>query len=263
MPTLTNPFTFDKDLTRIPQAMLRMGWHVAPKLMLRWLESPPQIIPAYGPPDTTSVRLDWVLSFPRARKAMDHIVSGKRWHTAVAQAVIRQQLLRQGAFQRHVVRFGNLNRPVPQIHLEQMQYAPSTDDGTLKGYLAYQCGELGILLYPVDELTGALGRFDFYFAVEGRVEPKFTVGRLVGHHIYIDRVGIYVGDSYSFENNAPLGRWDVGAPKSAGVQSGMTEIFEGDFREWRVRHNRGGDFRVFSNMWTLQRSPPDLITTQL
>jgi len=121
----------------------------------------------------------------------------------------------------------------------------------------------------VDDMFAALGNFDFRVSVPGSVSPRGSspttapgpagAGRspaASGHDVFIERVGIYVMDSYDFNNEQPLGFWN-----KTGFSRFPTLTHEPitnyDFRNWRSQNAHGGDFIVFSDMKVLQRNPPD------
>src|SRR2546426_12323003 len=52
---------------KIPDVMHHKHWLRAEKLMRRWFNSPPFQYPSYQPPDTTTITMNWLLQFQRAR----------------------------------------------------------------------------------------------------------------------------------------------------------------------------------------------------
>jgi len=59
-------------LTNIPRIMRHHGWNNGARLMEIWFSRPPAIKPSYGPPETSTIKMDtWVLTFPRARQVFD------------------------------------------------------------------------------------------------------------------------------------------------------------------------------------------------
>ena len=84
-------------------------------------------------------------------------------------------------------------------------------------------------------------------------------------------VGVYIRDSFDFEGNQPLGCWSDGQPMMfspvllPGTAGGMvfvpelmlTPVGNRDFREWRQRTGKGGDFLVFSDVKRVTLTPPD------
>jgi hypothetical protein len=114
----------------------------------------------------------------------------------------------------------------------------------------------------IDELYGALGDFHFYFVVKGHVERLADENGQPRYKVTLNKVGVYVMDSYDFNDtnwrnklvSQPLGIFG-GDPLYIGNR---LKLFSGkrhyvnnaDFREWRKKYGngRGGDFMVFSNI---------------
>lgn len=76
------------DITLIPGIMRGMGWRVSAALMESWFRRGANAQAALGVPDTTTVRMDWVLGFPRAAAVYQDMVSST-W-SAVASGARRR-----------------------------------------------------------------------------------------------------------------------------------------------------------------------------
>jgi hypothetical protein len=80
------------------------------------------------------------------------------------------------------------------------------------------------------------------------------------HKVEIAEVGVYIRDSFDFEGTQSLGFWsdtptdDFGAAAAPGGR--LTAILNSDYRDWRTRHDIGGDFLVFSDLKRVPQSPP-------
>ncbi len=75
------------DITKIPGIMRSKTWLNAARLMDSWFSRPSGVAPAYGPPDTATIRMDtWVLRFPRARQVYDQLIRERVWAGSVAPA---------------------------------------------------------------------------------------------------------------------------------------------------------------------------------
>jgi hypothetical protein len=128
----------------------------------------------------------------------------------------------------------------------------------------------------LDDLYAALGDFYFNYLVKGWVERLPDQGGKPCYKVTINKVGVYVRDSYDFNDFDPndlkrdkwLG-WFLRKPSVNAVTSqplgiwACTDNYAGkilwkdryyvqnrDFREWRTKHGRGygGDFMVFSDI---------------
>jgi hypothetical protein len=258
-------------LCELPEVMERVyGWTIAPRLMRSWFQRPfyemreavkdGEVDPARLAPavlELSLVRMDWVLRHPPARAAYDAFVRGS-WNTPRGQARLASQIMKEARAQRICTlswRFGNLGASTPVVDSRyQVNIAPvesGVDDA-------------------IDEWYGAMGAALLKVAVAGEVSHR-VAGRI---GITVDEIGIYLRDTYDFNDNAlysqPLGAWSrTGVSKAIAAQSiatdqvygaapavtGRTEapgtrynVRNDDFREYRDRHRKGGDFVIFSNV---------------
>jgi hypothetical protein len=67
--------------------------------------------------------------------------------------------------------------------------------------------------------------------------------------VTVAEVGIYVKDSFDFNDDQFLGFW--------GYRDTPTN--NSDFREWRDQNNAGGDFLVFSDIKRTRLATPDAV----
>lgn len=67
------------------------------------------------------------------------------------------------------------------------------------------------------------------------------------HRVHITQLGVYIRDSYDFNDDQPLGNWGpdevrmMPSPRLAMVENAS-------FRRWRREYKRGGDFIIFSDV---------------
>ena len=130
-----------------------------------------------------------------------------------------------------------------------------------------------------DDLTGALGSFNFYAAI-----ARATYNRIAGTATVTD-VAIYVKDHYTFvtkpgKASQYLGHWNkshVAIKHFHAAAMGLNmrlpdapvmidkdifyPVYNRDFSAWQKKHGRGGDFIFYSDfIWLNLRRP---ITVQL
>jgi hypothetical protein len=117
------------------------------------------VSPAYSSPDTT-LRMAWVLSFPRARRVYDDLIRDRIWSNPAGQGAIGSMLRRKGLLTQREQVFGRLTDPAPQ---QDPDYINQRSAG---GYSSF------------DDLTGTLGAFNFRVVVAGTVKPQGGTGRL-------------------------------------------------------------------------------------
>jgi hypothetical protein len=226
----------DYDVTKIPRIMRRKGWIKGATLMEEWFARSANDDASRGAPDTTTITMEWVLGFERARRVYDQMVQERVWVNGPAQREMakRFRLTGQG------VCFG----------------APRDDVVWLDRFYV-QFRVAGSQLDPADDLKAALGRFTFRVAVAGDVTPKKNGG---GYRVTIDTIGIYVRDSYDFDGFQPLGAWsDTDLTGEIALPfTGATEVYNSTFRDWRTKNHRGGDFLVYSDVRTLPGGAKDV-----
>ncbi|MBI4584791.1 MAG: hypothetical protein HY717_12315 [Planctomycetes bacterium] len=228
-------------LTNIPRIMRSKGWGNGARLMDIWFSRPSAVAPAYGLPDTATIKMDrWALTFARARSVYDQLIRDRIWVNSAAQAEIAKMLRRKGlpASGSAPRSFGNLSQPV---ELQDPDY------------INQRIVSFG--LSDLDDMSAALGNFAFRVVVAGSV-AAVSGGR--GFAVTISEIGVYIRDSFDFNGSQFLGFWDDSTNSVSMVNplSG-TAVSNDDFRAWRRSTSRGGDFLVFSDMKRTSRSPAD------
>lgn len=275
------------DIQDVPKAMRKVGMPMAAKLQERWFAgrenysiSPQDLLDEldqngkrYAPAmvDSTTVKMEWVLSFTRAKDAFQELVQGGV-RTPEALDVLKTKLAPYK------------NRPdlwtpreVPSDALEfhkkfqfQRQNVNATWGQRIAAFLARSTAAAGV----PDDLTGALGAFNFYAAVAfARFEPAGAYTQAIVTHI-----AVYVRDPYEFSDDKYLGHWSpshvavVPAHQVAGgkgwldypvVQGSVYEkdsvlypVTNKDYRDWRQLHRQGGDFMIYTDRLTVRLASP-------
>lgn len=226
------------DIATIPAIMRaqKPAWGNAAALMARWFAGAPAVKPAYGPPDTTTIRMDtWLLGFKRARAIYDaKIVAGEYWRTPKAEAQLAANLARAGLLGGGSSTFGQLGGDIAALDAEYYQS------------MAVPASLVGD---PLDDLFGALANFNLRLLASGRIEAAAD-----GEHLVtVERYGVYVQDSYDFEDapgslSQPLGFWNDGAKSVGKMGSPFDYVSNADFRAWRKANGFGMDFLVYSDV---------------
>ncbi|MCG8518672.1 MAG: DUF6402 family protein [Pseudomonadales bacterium] len=232
----------DLDITKIPQIMDKNNWPVGAALMRKWFSGKSNNIPAAGTPSLTDVKMDWLLSYSRAKSVYDGILSEKIWINEEAKKEIIQMLKRKSLLSNTERSFGTPKIPLPNVDRDYIQFRP------VGGILDMAFGDM-------DDLRAALANFVFRIVVIGKVVPTLNDRRLPTgeYRVTISEVGIYARDSYDFIDEAgddqPLGNWDFD-DDSVGrtFLNGGVDVHNSDFRVWRAKNNKGGDFLVYSDI---------------
>ncbi|EYF08686.1 DUF6402 family protein [Chondromyces apiculatus] len=226
-------------LTSIPKIMRHQGWHNGAQLLDKWFSRPSAIAPAYGTPDTTTIKMDgFVLTYPRARAVYDALVRDCIWANPAAQAEVRRLLGRLGRLGGPRAWFGDINR------------SPMILDGE---YINHRT--VGFGLSNLDDLSAALGNFAYRVAIAGEAEGLSTGGT----RVYVHQVGIYVRDSFDFNDSQFLGYWDD-SDSSVSTMNFLSgdRVENASFQAYRRGTGMGGDFLVYSDTKKLMRSPPEV-----
>ncbi|WOI47439.1 DUF6402 family protein [Acidovorax sp. BLS4] len=252
-------------LRDIPNVMRsRLGWPVASNLMERWFNGAAyQITPevkasAEGqrlsqiPSSQLAedlVSMQWALGFARVRDAMARLQAN--WASPAGLAMLKRRVGDQ-LFVQQCWRLGNLALPAKVL-----------ENTCQVNFLVF-----GQWSDPMDDFYGAMGEAQLKVAVSGMVSSSGQ-GRVT---VEIDELGFYLRDAYDFNDSRsfisqPLGCWGFNgmecgirtrlnvpieevtvdeAPSS--VQRYKYIVQNQDFRRWREKHHRGGDFMVLSNV---------------
>ncbi len=228
------------DLTKIPNVMDAKGWTHGAALLREWFANSA----GEGPPDTTTINMDWVLGFSRAKKAYDTIFHKKIYVDKEAQRNLSNLLKKLGKDKGGTFDFFYLS----SIELDLYSIEEES------------VGYYDILGSDFDDLMTALGRFDFKVVVGGELEKEpGKDGAPNRFKVSITDVGVFVWDSFDFNKFQPLGCWNVCTNEVGRVSCGGGElVFNSDFRSWREKHGQGGDFKVFSDVKITPLESPDI-----
>lgn len=264
------------DIQDVPKAMRKVGMPMAAKLQERWFagqenysrssqdlqheidQNGARYTPAMV--DSTTITMAWVLSFDRAKKAFDELI-GERLTTPGALDALRTALT---PYKKHRDIFGwpTANFDLLAFHrMFQFQFigANASWSERIGEFIARTVTARGV----PDDLTGALGAFNFYAAVRYAYfdHPK--------PEAVVTDVSVYVRDPYEFSGDQYLGHWSpshvavVPAHQLAGgtgwldypvldgdihgKDSVLYPVKNSDYRDWRARHGQGGDFMIYTD----------------
>jgi hypothetical protein len=252
-------------LDDIPGAMDQMGWNVSARLMRRWFAT----TPAWAMPedwrsgtnidylklpssqvDDEIIKMKWLLRFDRTVPIFEDLYQG--WNRAPGLDLLRRRLKNSGW------------QPGQKIELGQgLKKAKELD-------LTCQINKIsfGGLADTMDDLFGAVFKATLKIAVVGKTSRSFLSKR---DFFEIERVGIYLLDTYDFNANwfedafFGLGVWSkkkllskkemmsymaTPLPSLHRAFPGFVPAYNEDFKRWQRQRNEGGDFFVFSDvMW--------------
>lgn len=236
--------------------------------------------------DTSIVTLDWVLKFARAREKYEYLIKEAIYSPQSLRVLRNKLILYKDTAEIHTARLC-ANDPCNLHKLFQFQLTGV--DGTLAEKIAIQLRADIENFGTPDDLMAALGSFNFYAAIgHVRFSSDIAGGVRLGDTRIAELTGIwvYVKDHYTFsdlpgERSQYLGHWSsegvivipldsvaalsshipyVESPVTIGNPIIKDEvhypIHNRDFRQWAIRHQRGGDFVVFSDRRYVPIFPP-------
>ncbi|UDN36955.1 DUF6402 family protein [Proteus sp. NMG38-2] len=252
-------------LNQIPDAMERMGWETAPKLMRHWFS----ITPAYPfkPKEkiklieesatliptnlinTNIVKMGWALNYIQVKESVGYLLNN--WATPKGINLLKKRL-------------GSNTR---------IGYTDSAIE--LDSYAQVNSRPIGGTLDTINDYYGALGKATIKIAVKGYITKVNSRDAFI-----TEMLGIYIKDSYDFSaENEPLGVWskngimnktqtllymgfynqNMWKELADGGFSGSVPIYNKNFREWQEKRNEGGDFIVFSDILWSYPMPNDRV----
>ncbi|HDR9495189.1 TPA: hypothetical protein QDC04_006638 [Burkholderia stabilis] len=287
------------DIQEIPAAMRKIYLPKSAALMERWFSGKLNYsrtsldesseINQDGKPypadmyDMSTIKLDWVLRFPRAKQQFDHLIN-EAIRSQKSRNQLHKLLIPYKDCAARLYTDDICGNDLRDIHRRfQFQYSrvDSTFGQKLETQLDAQLRNNGV----PDDLSGALGSFNIYAALGSvrfswDVDSNRTTAEVTG-------LWVYVKDNYTFtdkpgERSQYLGHWSsngvIVVPYRAAaaflnsehvpyvkyaVARGNSLIKENvyypveniDFRRWAEIHSRGGDFIIYSDKKYIPISP--------
>lgn len=249
-------------LTRLPAAMRSMGWDTAAALMQRWFDSPAWQMPeAWKEPktqpaplsltatrcDESFVKMAWAMKFERCRQAVTEAESKL---TSVKGVERLTNLLKQAGWK------GNGSVALGSISMSALQM-----DATSQVNVA----PLGEIWDVLDDMYGALGKATVKVGVVGHAfSEQNPETKQVRHLFRVEHLGFYIRDHYDFNGLQYLGTWtedriltrvETAFTMTAHGQviirlkdGPFAAVTNGDFREYRNKIGKGGDFVIYSDV---------------
>ncbi|MBD2797686.1 hypothetical protein ID856_14235 [Xenorhabdus sp. 18] len=250
-------------LNQIPDAMEKMGWEMAPKLIRHWFNTKPAYIfteeekdkyvkgKAIDIPDgrvnDSIIKMEWALRYKQPKEIMSVLING--WASSAGIEQLKMQLEKEGG---------------------KKALGYETDIREIDTFSVVNSRRFGSKLDTVDDWYGAMGNSNMKVAVKGHVD------KLDGKDVFVtEQIGMYLKDTYDFVGaNEPLGIWskngildkvssfDYAALYATGSwmalwikYNGYVPVINDSFRKWQKKHNEGGDFIVFSDILWMDSLP--------
>ncbi|MGV2293255.1 DUF6402 family protein [Trinickia sp. YCB016] len=304
------------DIQEIPGAMRKEFMPMSAKLMERWFAGRLNYSPTDAdenaeinqegkpyPPDMydmSTVTLDWVLGFPRAKEKFDYLVN-ERIRSPAARKALENTFVRykdqyDGAYKYRTLTIDNsdLATSDPIVLHRHFQFQRAQVDATLGEKIALLLKANLTNNGSPDDLTGALGSFNIYAAV-ARAAISWD-GKLGRSKAVVTSIYVYVKDGYTFadkkstrsqylghwskdrvivvaydaaaekisrlpyDKDVPIVAYSFDAPVAIGdiATKGNVHypVYNSSFRQWAIKHQRGGDFIVYTDRRFVRVDPP-------
>ncbi|CDG17720.1 DUF6402 family protein [Xenorhabdus doucetiae] len=257
-------------LNQIPDVMDKMGWSIASELMKYWFNTKPAFemddalrntymkgksidIPKERYNDTI-VKMNWAVNYKQVQDAIDILINKKLGNKAsndsIFKRLLKRNLVKSSSEKEIYVGYGS--------DIIDIDYTSQINVETFGGNYD-----------AIDELRGAIGKGSLNLCVRGYYDLSQKKNRFV-----VDKIGFYIKDAYNFSGDyEPLGIWSRNDILGYGhilkfmttyklkdwrtlykEYKGYVPVFNKDFRSWQRKHNEGGDYIVFSDVYWIE--PP-------
>ncbi|SFO03933.1 DUF6402 family protein [Xenorhabdus japonica] len=250
-------------LNQIPDAMEKIGWEMAPKLMRHWFNAKP----AYTFTEEVKkkyvrgiaidildervndfiIKMAWALKYKQPQDVMSVLING--WASSAGIDQLKIQLKKEGG--KKELGYEKDMREIDTFSVVNSRGFSSKFD-------------------TIDDWYGAMGNSNMKVAVKGYVD------KLNNKDVFVtEQIGMYLKDTYDFVgSNEPLGIWskngvldkvssvDYAALYATGSwmalwikYNGYVPVINDSFRKWQKKHNEGGDFIVYSDVLWMNPLP--------
>lgn len=255
------------EITRIPQAMRKMGWFTSARLMERWFSTPAWKMPENvksrhfdertlndSHVDTSIVTMSWASRFQRFRDALEQVES--------------LSFKSPNGLGQLKARLAGWDGRTPFTLGSRAMNVRDLDASCQVNYTSF-----GSLASTLDDMYGALGSAALKLAVTG------TAMNVDDRRIFkSDFLAFYIQDHYDFNGSQYLGTWTKERVLTK-AETAFAETYTGrrivehrdgpfckvtnaDFAQFRQRAGIGGDFVLYSDvLWKPMRATVFLDST--
>ncbi|MFD1554179.1 DUF6402 family protein [Paraburkholderia silviterrae] len=231
------------EVTDIPGAMAKMGWHTSAALLNKWFHCSPknqamtfsEKLNGYSEDgsrhypdhriDRSTIQLDWVLSHPRVKAGYDKLANDHAFLKTDAARDALTRKLRRLKDRDYIDTLAETNGDIAALHAHfQFQRLQIDTSALEKAAVFFRA----MLNYGMpDDLAGALGGFGLYAApAKIRIRPALIGSGKIAE---VTHIAIYVKNPYSFFDDPTesasqyLGHWN---------REGICLVPEGYVAQW-------------------------------
>lgn len=214
----------------------KQGWFQLQAMFHRWFSGLPNT-DAETSPEAFWIEMDWIRSFERANVMYHFFLLPIRMFNSSGRKQLEKQLQSDGYLKSTTTPFDytKVSR-IPERGNRPWQVWK-------KNYFqSIIVNDLGA--HIPDGLTCCMGNFNFRALAAGYTEP-LPEG---GHRITVERLSIFVWDSFNFEGTDELGYWSCRDKAFSWdwLNDSYHFIYNKYFQEFRNKYKRGYDFMVLS-----------------
>lgn len=219
--------------------MDKKGWRNLRDMFHRWFagRANPD---AESNPHGFFVDMDWALSYARIRSVYRNFIMDDVLFHEKARNTLAAILHKDGFLGTTRMAF---DYTAPQLHPESVTPWQEWKHGYFQRITVP-----GSYILPVDGISACLGQFDFRALAAGHTEPLNTGG----HRIVVEKVGVFIWDSFNFNKEDELGYWSCEQKDFTLVSSFADEtyiqIYNTHFATFREKYGLGEDFIVLSHV---------------
>jgi hypothetical protein len=190
--------------------------------------------------DDTSVKMDWILRYSRAKNVFDTLSSNPNFNSN-ALAILKTNLVRMfSETTASTIGFGDFTKKGFSLHDQHIQHFRANASLWEK---------------QLDGLEASLGTFNFFLIPQGTA-TKAPDGKI---HVAISRIGVYAHDAFTFaDDNNPfgLGYWALPDKVSITKRDGYEKVDNARYRAYQDKTGRGGAFYIFSDVRSILLKQP-------
>jgi hypothetical protein len=254
-------------LPNVEKIMRNKGWQVGAALHHRWLIEPENQLVGKQEEgkgtkrklsiDDKTVKMDWVLKFPRAKEKYDELLKqatnepGRRVLLKHLQAELKKHPKegKEHSKEGKEVSFGDFSKHDLALFAQAINSRPVGSGHGRFGRIASKVETAGrVAAEGLDDMDAALFSFNLLLVPKGKATRTAK-----GWDVKISELGVFVFDSYDFNGGEDLGWWkmpdEVKPPHVFPLfQPGYVHVTNDLYRAYRTRHKRGGDFLVISDV---------------
>jgi hypothetical protein len=224
-------------------------WEIAARLQDKWLESEGMEYPNTQIAETNLIKMDWLLNYEIVSTAYNNLVSNIANDASIkilSETKI-PKLIKNEFFQNLPIEINDND----EFLLALDEYLVNDKSEAVPKFDYYYYNQRLFESRDINELTGAIGGGNL------RVFPFKIKIIKTDESIYsceVTQVGIYLRDSFDFSNDQQLGFFNPKTNYLGKNPSKGSWIWNSDYRDYRDKTGKGGDFLIFSDIKYLDTS---------